>query len=172
MAYLPFQNFHQENLTPAENHFKFNFFFPFVSYTVDFWRAEGQRLQNLMVHFRKRLTPEVLGKINEMILNTVQKQPLHDYDDNLFNDGGSNSGTMIVDITCTPSNIRYPQDASLLMRPGRTPESCWMSCMTRMVEGLAPTALRRSRITCSSAVGKKTVKKIRKAVGRQLLHLA
>ena len=41
---------------------------------------------SLMVYFRKRLTPEVLGEINEMI----------------------------VDATCAPSNIRYPQDVSLL----------------------------------------------------------
>ena len=27
---------------------------------------------------------------------------------------GGNSGTMIVDATCAPSNIRYPQDVSLL----------------------------------------------------------
>ena len=27
---------------------------------------------------------------------------------------GGNSGTMIVDATCVPSNIRYPQDVSLL----------------------------------------------------------
>jgi len=31
----------------------------------------------LMVYFRRRLTPEMLGEINEMILNTVQKRPSH-----------------------------------------------------------------------------------------------
>ena len=67
---------------------------------------------SLMVYFRKRLTPEVLGEINEMILNTVRKEPPHEDDDD--HGTGGNSGTMIADATCAPSNIRYPQDASLL----------------------------------------------------------
>ena len=66
-----------------------------------------------MVYFRKRLTPEVLGEINEMILNTV-RQPEKQDDDGDDPGRGGNSGTMIVDATCAPSNIRYPQDASLL----------------------------------------------------------
>ena len=67
---------------------------------------------SLMVYFRKRLTPEILGEINEMILGTVQKETPHEDDDDRGN--GGNRGTMIVDATCAPSNIRYPQDASLL----------------------------------------------------------
>lgn len=66
-----------------------------------------------MVYFRKRLTPEVLGEINEMILNTVRQPDKQDDDEDDPGRGG-NSGTMIVDATCAPSNIRYPQDASLL----------------------------------------------------------
>ena len=31
---------------------------------------------SLMVYFRKRLTPEMLGEINELILNTVRKEPV------------------------------------------------------------------------------------------------
>ena len=66
-----------------------------------------------MVYFRKRLTPEVLGEINEMILNTV-RQPDKQDDGGDDPGRGGNSGTMIVDAACAPSNIRYPQDASLL----------------------------------------------------------
>ena len=72
---------------------------------------------SLMVYFRKRLTPEILGEINEMIIAKVQpakqeksKDDNHDDD----NDDSGNSGTMIVDATCAPSNIKYPQDTSLL----------------------------------------------------------
>lgn len=56
-----------------------------------------------MVYFRKRLTPEILVEINEMILSTVKLEN----DDH--KDGG-NSGTIIVDATCAPTHIRYPQD--------------------------------------------------------------
>ena len=63
-----------------------------------------------MVHFRKRLTPEILAEINEMVIQEAGKK---DNQDDNKPDGG-NSGTMIVDATCAPSNIRYPQDVSLL----------------------------------------------------------
>lgn len=65
-----------------------------------------------MVYFRKRLTPEVLGEINEMILKTVTTA--ENNDDHNTPTGGGNSGTLIVDATCAPSDIRFPQDVSLL----------------------------------------------------------
>jgi len=69
---------------------------------------------SLMVYFRKRLTPEVLGEINEKIVAKAQppkaEEPKDDEDDN--NPG--NGGTIIVDATCAPSNIKYPQDTTLL----------------------------------------------------------
>ena len=76
---------------------------------------------SLMVYFRKRLTPEVLGEINEMIVRDAKERQVKEAeskDDDDDSDGqpgtGGNSGTMIVDATCAPSNIRYPQDVSLL----------------------------------------------------------
>ena len=67
---------------------------------------------SLMVYFRKRLTPEVLGEINEMILKTATTS--ENNDDHNTPTGGGNSGTLIVDATCAPSDIRFPQDVSLL----------------------------------------------------------
>lgn len=64
-----------------------------------------------MVHFRKRLKPEILVEINEMVIRAAEKKD--DQNDNNSN-GGRNSGTMILDATCAPSNIRHPQDVSLL----------------------------------------------------------
>lgn len=66
---------------------------------------------SIMVHFRKRLTPEILVEINEMVNQEAEKKD--DQNDNSSN-GGGNSGTIIVDVTCAPSNIQYPQDVSLL----------------------------------------------------------
>ena len=73
-----------------------------------------------MVYFRKRLTPEVLGEINEMIVRDAKERQVREAeskDDDDDSDGqpgtGGNSGTMIVDATCAPSNIRYPQDVSM-----------------------------------------------------------
>ena len=62
-----------------------------------------------MVHFRKSLTVEILGEIIELILRENQPAGTDHHDDD-----DSNRGTMIVDATCAPSNIRFPQDESLL----------------------------------------------------------
>ena len=62
---------------------------------------------SLMVYFRKRLTPEIPGEINELILSAAQKGE-HCHDDNDGRGNSGNDGTMIVDTTCAPSNIRYP----------------------------------------------------------------
>ena len=74
---------------------------------------------SLMVYFRKRLTPEVLGEINEMILRDAkarQSKEVEDKDDDNSDDGsgtGGNSGTMIVDATLCA--LQYP------VSPGRFP---------------------------------------------------
>ena len=63
-----------------------------------------------MVHFRKRLTPEFLVEINEMVIQVAEKKD----DQNNNSGGGGNSGTMIVDATCAPSNSWYVRDVSLV----------------------------------------------------------
>ena len=89
---------------------------PYLQYFCGYAGYDDSKLPfdpSLMVYFRKRLTPEVLGEINEMILRddakTAEKK-----DDNDDDDGNGNSGTLTIDATCAPSNIRYPQDVSLL----------------------------------------------------------
>ena len=93
---------------------------PYLQYFCGYPGYDDERLPfdpSLMVYFRKRLTPEVLGEINEMILLDAkarqQKEDDNDDDSNPPADGGD-SGTLIVDATCAPSDIRYPQDVSLL----------------------------------------------------------
>lgn len=118
-----------------------------------------------IVYFRKRLIPEILGEINEMMLNTVQSEK---YDDDDHKDGG-NSGTMIVDATCAPSHIRYPQDASLLKtKHGKIQSGCWTICMIRqMARSLVLTAGRHIRTYFISAAVRR--KQQRKFV-KQLVH--
>ena len=67
---------------------------------------------SLMVYFRKRLTPEILGEINEMIIRNSESKENTDDEDK--SNPPSNKGTMIVDATCAPSQIKYPQDTELL----------------------------------------------------------
>ena len=75
---------------------------------------------SMMVYFRKRLTPEIIGEINEMIISAEQaklekeKEESQKDESDDSDDIDKNSGTMIVDATCAPSQISYPQDISLL----------------------------------------------------------
>ena len=73
---------------------------------------------SLLVEFRKRLTDEVLTEINEMIAeyNSPQDPPTGgDNDDPDGSDSAAgNRGTLILDATCAPQQISYPQDVNLL----------------------------------------------------------
>ena len=91
---------------------------PYLQYFCGYPGYDDEKLPfdpSLMVYFRKRLTPEVLGEINEMIVRDAKERQVKEAeskDDDDDSDGqpgtGGNSGTMIVDATCAPSNIRYP----------------------------------------------------------------
>ena len=67
---------------------------------------------SLIVYFHKRLTSVIIDEINEMVLRDTVKPDEKDNSDEDNDD--KNNGTLIVDATCAPSNIRYPQDVSLL----------------------------------------------------------
>ena len=97
----------QENLTDrrtveyaAEN--------PYTQYFLGLsdFRQEPLFDESMMVHFRKRFTPEKMKKINEEIYrrSNPPKPP----------DGGGNDGKLILDATAAPADIRYPTDLSLL----------------------------------------------------------
>ena len=79
---------------------------------------------SLLVEFRKRLSEDVLNEINEMIIEyNAQKSDESDGNDgdnsgsndtDNTSDPSVNSGTLILDATCAPQNIKYPQDIELL----------------------------------------------------------
>ena len=65
---------------------------------------------SMMVYFRKRLTPEIIGEINEMIISAEQAKLEKEKEKSSkdeSDDDDKNSGTMIVDATCAPSQISY-----------------------------------------------------------------
>lgn len=64
---------------------------------------------SLMVSFRKRFDEKVINEINEMMF--APKIEKSDDDDK---PEPPNSGTLIMDATCTPANITYPQDIKIL----------------------------------------------------------
>lgn len=81
------------------------------------------------MEFRKSFNDEVVIKINEMILEynlpecyADEKNDNNDDDDNSDSsndsdeefDTSKNSGTLIIDATFAPQNIKYPQDINRL----------------------------------------------------------
>jgi hypothetical protein len=67
---------------------------------------------SLMLEFRKRFSEDVISEINERIFMPKPPKDKDDGDDD-GNSGPPNKGTIILDATCTPANIKYPQDINL-----------------------------------------------------------
>ena len=155
---------------------------PYLQYFCGYPGYNDEKLPfdpSLMVYFRKRLTPEVLGKINEMILRDAKarhSKEVEDKDDDNSDDGsgtGSNSGTMIVDATCAPSNIRYPQDISLLNEARENAEKL-LDVLHDPADGKKPRTYRkraRKDYLKYTRCRKHTAKMTRKAIGKQLTYL-
>ena len=129
---------------------------------------------SLMVYFRKRLTPEILGEINELIIQRAQQVEVEeDNSDSDDEDDGANSGTLIVDATCAPSDIRYPTDTSLLDEARRNSEAI-IDLLHEPGIGEKPRTYRRSahkEYTQFVRARKPGQKKIRKCIKKQLGYL-
>ena len=94
---------------------------PYLQYFIGLpgYQEEAPFDASTLVLFRKRISAEMLMEANEYLL-------VHKDDDknnpNPPSAGGSgddtskeeNKGTLTLDATCAPTNIRYPQDISLL----------------------------------------------------------
>ena len=153
---------------------------PYLQYFCGYAGYDDGKLPfdpSLMVYFRKRLTPEVLGEINEMIVRDAkERQARESKDDDGPGDApgqGGNSGTMIVDATCAPSQIRYPQDASLLNEARENAERL-LDALHDPADGKKPRTYRkraRKEHLKYARSRKHTAKTTRKAIGKQLNYL-
>ena len=155
---------------------------PYLQYFCGYPGYDDEKLPfdpSLMVYFRKRLTPEVLGEINEMIVRDAKErqakdaEPKDDDDSDDAPRSGGNSGTMIVDATCAPSNIRYPQDASLLNEARENAEKL-LDVLHDPADGKKPRTYRkraRKDYLKYTRCRNHTAKMTRKAIGKQLGYL-
>jgi len=126
-----------------------------------------------LVHFRKRLTPEVLGEINEMIIAKAENKPEPPPPDDDDDGEPENEGDLLVDATCAPQNIRYPLDLSLLNEARENLEGM-IDELHDPADGEKPrTYRRRARKEYLSVAKKKrkTPKEIRKAIRKQLNYI-
>jgi len=103
---------------------------PYMQYFVGLKEFRQERLfdPSLMTHIRKRFTAEMIAEINLELYRRMKPQGPgsepegkgNGKDDDEGNDTGNassepeNKGTMILDATVAPADVRYPTDLSLL----------------------------------------------------------
>lgn len=162
------------------------------------YRDEQPFDPSMMVHFRKRLSDSVLSEINELVIQQASSSS-NDSEDN-EEDGASgggqqssagspsqqassgeceqepgNSGSLLMDASCTPADIRYPTDLSLLNEAREKSEEI-IDVLHRPDIGrtVKPRTYRRKARKDYLAVAKKrkpSAKRVRKAIGKQLRYI-
>ena len=153
---------------------------PYYQYFIGLpgFQSEPPYVPSLLVEFRKRLNDEIMIEINEMIIDYNSPD-----DPGPGNGGGSdsqepsdereNSGTIILDATCAPQNVSYPQDVNLLNEArenleGMIDELCYDYGYYR--PRTYRENARRDYLNLAKCK-KRTAKKIRKAIKQQLQYV-
>lgn len=89
---------------------------PYYQYFIGLksYQTECPFKRGVLSELRKRFSMDFINEINELILKNAKPTPEHANDKPEEPSENGNLGTMILDATCSPSNIRFPQDFSLL----------------------------------------------------------
>ena len=92
---------------------------PYLQYFLGFAEYTSARPfdPSVMTWFRERITPQMLAEVNDYIIGhrkAVEDEVPPSDDDTGGGEGSDNRGTLILDATCVPQNIRFPTDVSLL----------------------------------------------------------
>ncbi|WP_028516956.1 IS5 family transposase [Ruminococcus flavefaciens] len=159
---------------------------PYYQYFIGMPRYEDKIpfVPSLLVEFRKRLSEDVLNEINEMIIEYNAQKSDDDNDGKDGDDSGSNdtdstsdssenSGTLILDATCAPQNIKYPQDIELLNETREKLED--MLCRISDEYGFYRPRMYKEKARkdylALAKCRKRGAKKIRKAIKKQLQYI-
>ena len=92
---------------------------PYLQYFLGFAEYTSVRPfdPSVMTWFRERITPQMLTEVNDSIIGhqkADEDEAPPSGDDTDDGEGPGNRGTLILDATCVPQNIRFPTDVSLL----------------------------------------------------------
>jgi IS5 family transposase len=74
---------------------------------------------SLLVHFRQRISPNLINKVNERMvekMREITKRQTRKKKDSDAKNKSSHRGKLILDATCTAADISYPTDLGLLNR--------------------------------------------------------
>ena len=160
---------------------------PYYQYFIGLpqYQDEAPFVPSLLVEFRKRISDEILIEVNEMIVKHNDKSNKNQDDNDDKNNGGNtgsgsdqekvdNNGTLILDATCAPQNISYPQDVNLLNEARENLEAIIdRTCYEYNYE--KPRLYRRNArkdYLNLAKCKKRTTKKIRKAIKKQLADVS
>jgi len=142
----------------------------------DGYRDEPPFDSSMMVHFRKRITAEMLAEINERIHERIVKKKLQNEGEITAEAAEQeNKGKMLVDATCAPADIQYPCDLSLL-HEAREKTELIIDILHESVKGKKK-KVRTYRIQARkeylkvSKKRQKSASEIRKAIRKQLSYL-
>ena len=151
---------------------------PYYQYFIGLpgYQDKAPFVPSLLVEFRKRLTDEILAEINEMIIEYN-----HPDDPGTGSSSGSgdnadsreNQGTLILDATCAPQHISYPQDVNLLNEARENLESL-IDTICYEYNFSKPRMYRenaRKDYLALAKCRKRSAKRIRQAIKKQLQYV-
>ena len=153
---------------------------PYYQYFIGLPGYQGHQpfVPSLLVEFRKRLNDDVMMEINEMIIaynTTDDPEPGAGggKDSDTASDKPKNSGTVILDATCAPQNISYPQDINLLNEARENLEALIDSicCDYNYYKPRMYRENARKDYLNLAKCKKRTAKKIRRAIKQQLQYI-
>ena len=157
---------------------------PYLQYFIGLpgYQEEPPFDSSTLVLFRKRINAQMIAEANEYMLSSRNKKE----DDNPKPPTGGmssgkdtldalpdNEGTLILDASCAPVNIRYPQDISLLNEAREKLETIIYRFHKAYGLALPRRYTRRARkeYLAFAKSKKHTAKKIRKALRGQLSYV-
>jgi hypothetical protein len=129
-----------------------------------------------LVHFRKRISPEIINKINEKIIKQNLETPKNEEKKNQENEEVNNQGELILDASCIPSDVAYPTDLRLLNQ-GREMTNEYIDKLykplKRQLKKAPKTERKKARQSYLKVAKKKKVteKERKKAIEQQLKYL-
>ena len=134
----------------------------FVGYTE--FRPGQPFAPSLMVEFRKRIDMAEIQKIIDSVDEENRK-------DDPPSDGQENRGTLMIDATCAPADIRYPTDLGLLNEGREKLEGIIDTLWKNHGQGVKPRTYRMQARKAFLRVEKQRkhpMNALRKAIGKQL----
>lgn len=131
---------------------------------------------SMMVFFRKRLNAQMVGEINDLVsLEPSEDETEGEQATGSDEESKENEGTLIVDATCAPADIRFPTDVNLLNEAREKLEKIIDRLFEPLVgQEIKPRTYReKGRQDFLRFVKKRkpTSKSVRKAIGKQLRYV-